>query len=717
MGEFGNLRRDLRVDVERSEETSLLGSGAFGEVRKGLAVVEGVRRPVAVKYANRLHPREARKSFDNELRVYDSLYEHCKHPRILECFGGNLGVEDSDEEDDQTVDKMFIVLELMDMSLRDLIYEPEHADHRNYRTILLVCAQIAEGLEFLHHNRIVHYDIKPSNVLITEKDGAQFHGRACRFVVKLADFGLSKMRMQRSTAASFKGQVGYMAPEIFMSLHFRGKRATDKVDVYSLGVLIWEFVMQKDRLSESMGESIESVPSPASDNLSESDCYLGSSRFTMPKSVPKDLRDLIGKCVEYRPDTRPACSEVQGTLLKLADEPWALRTPADLADAEDLQGQAAVSIADSAMDRHQEGPPEACLPRINLQIEVEYPDRCSEASSLVGGGPYSVVEKGVCKDDSAKGHRVIVKHAKVVQYRDLFKHELEMFSRLPEHPNIARCYGGSLGQGNGSEPGADRDIFIVIEELGQSWEAFLLDNTVKVKGGKVIRSDTRYFTMLKAFHDVASGLRHCHDNSIIYGNLNPQNVLLNKEGCAKLTSLMFSRFFSDCYSSFHPEIAVVSPELLLGRYHRYQEFTEKMDIFALGAFMWGSLEIDAQAIDQVLRPPRETDNGQEQQGCSGLALSEHYPDELRALILNCTAILPTSRPSCQEVVGSLERMLVSTWVQNPVFKIDVQGVSTVPWICATPTRRFIKNRAVKENTVHTWFAQTLKVLDRFLGYA
>ncbi|CAD7701613.1 unnamed protein product [Ostreobium quekettii] len=716
MCDLGKLRRDLEVELEEDEEASLLGSGAFGSVRKGHIFLDKRRVPVAIKYANELRLKEARTSLENELRIYDRMYERQRHPHVLECFGGNMGndeSEDGDNDFEKAGEDVFIVLELMDMSLQNLIYSRKFACHRLYRTLLLVCAQIADSLEFLHDNKIIHYDIKPSNVLITEKDDAEFCGRACRFVVKLADFGVSKLRMQRSTKASFKGQIGYMAPEVVMSLHFKGVTATDKVDVYSLGILIWECVTQKDLVSESMGESVDGLTTPTSASRNGSDCFLGSSRLSMPKSVPKSLRDLIGNCVEPDPQCRPACSVVREALLKLADEPWALQAPGEPIDGS-AHSTAAFSITDSAMDRHEASSSEPQCPYIDLEIEVEYPDRDSASGSVVGRGPYTDVERGVYEDEFGVRNSVVVKHAKAVQYQNLFKHELEMFGRLPMHRNIVRCYGGSLGPRR--ETDEDRGIFIVTEELGQSWGSFLFGNTVQVEGSKVIRSDTRYYTMLQVFHAVASALAHCHRNSIIYGNLNPQNVLLDREGRAKLTSMMFARFFSDS-SSFHPEIAVVSPELLLSRFNRYQKFTEKMDVFALGAFMWGSLEIDGDAIDLVLKPPKETEDGQQlSAGCSGLRLSAHYPSELRDLVLKCTAFMEGDRPSCQEVMGRLQEMMLSAmWVQRPIFKIDVRKVSTVPWICATPPRRFAKRRGKKQesSTPATWFRKLLAVLDQW----
>nr|GMC72706.1 G-type lectin S-receptor-like serine/threonine-protein kinase SD2-5 [Ipomoea batatas] len=105
-----------------------------------------------------------------------------------------------------------------------------------------IMSDIAKGLAYLHedcNHKIIHLDIKPQNILLDQN-----------FNAKVADFGLSKMvaKDQSKVVTKMKGTPGYIAPE-WMSLVI-----TEKVDVYSFGIVMLEIVCGRKNVDWNQAE-------------------------------------------------------------------------------------------------------------------------------------------------------------------------------------------------------------------------------------------------------------------------------------------------------------------------------------------------------------------------------------------------------------------------------------------------------------------------------
>lgn len=191
------------VEFERDEDgdRNKLGSGAFGTVYKGK--IAG--RSVAVKEfrAEILKIPKFKAMFCAELSILYKL----SHPNIVELIAAS--------DDYEGKARPFIAVELLSESLLKALYVANKLD--DYDTKINVTRQLASAIEYLHAcaPRIVHHDIKPENVMLTD-----------RLVPKLIDFGLATtMTTLRATAASHGSQHNDIAGTpgfvVFASLEYQ----------------------------------------------------------------------------------------------------------------------------------------------------------------------------------------------------------------------------------------------------------------------------------------------------------------------------------------------------------------------------------------------------------------------------------------------------------------------------------------------------------------
>jgi len=153
----------------------------------------------------------------------------------------------------------------------------------------------AKGTEYLHQYdpTIIHRDLKTQNLLVDEF-----------WRVKVCDFGLS--RIKASETMSRLGTLHYSAPEVL-----RGDRYTEKADVYSFGIVMWEMLTF-------------SIPYEGYPPLKiASDVAYHQLRPEIKESFPKPLSTLMQECWDENPDNRPDFCEIVERLnesLLLIDE-------------------------------------------------------------------------------------------------------------------------------------------------------------------------------------------------------------------------------------------------------------------------------------------------------------------------------------------------------------------------------------------------------------
>ncbi|XP_076955556.1 cysteine-rich receptor-like protein kinase 2 [Bidens hawaiensis] len=231
------------------DEANKLGQGGFGAVYKGV-LPNG--REIAVKRLFFNHRHRAG-DFYNEVNIISSV----EHKNLVKLVGFScLGPESA-----------LIYEYLPNRSLEHLIFDPIKGKDLNWPKRFDIITGIAEGLVYLHENsktRIIHRDIKAANILLDS-----------RLRAKIAVFGLARSFQQDKNHIStgIAGTLGYMAPE-----YVGHGQLTEKVDVYSFGVLILEVVTGMPNRGPQTSEYTHSLVSLV--NTITSACLSFSNNFT-----------------------------------------------------------------------------------------------------------------------------------------------------------------------------------------------------------------------------------------------------------------------------------------------------------------------------------------------------------------------------------------------------------------------------------------------------
>jgi serine/threonine protein kinase len=188
-----------------------LGRGGMGVVYKAHDPV--IRRDVALKVVRRcdLDPADADaviERFKREAQAAGNL----NHPNIVSIY-----------EYGEDGEYAFIAMEcVIGKSLRDHLLAGYRPELRRFPEIL---DQLLEGLEYSHSRNVIHRDIKPGNLLISEMG-----------VAKISDFGIARLDASHLTMmGEVLGTPYYMSPE-----QFDGKLADERSDVYSAAVIVYE---------------------------------------------------------------------------------------------------------------------------------------------------------------------------------------------------------------------------------------------------------------------------------------------------------------------------------------------------------------------------------------------------------------------------------------------------------------------------------------------
>ncbi|KAL8537975.1 hypothetical protein ACS0TY_000066 [Phlomoides rotata] len=224
---YSDIKKMTRVFREE------LGQGGYGKVYKG-KLRSG--SDVAVKLLGKAGTNG--KDFMNEIATIGRIH----HVNVINLVG--YCAERS---------KRVLVYDFMpNGSLDKYIYKEDRVNSLDWQTKYEIAIGVARGIEYLHRGcdiQILHFDIKPHNILLDDK-----------FIPKISDFGLAKFYStdkKTVTLTAARGTIGYVAPELIN----RGfGRVSYKADVYSFGMLLIEMVCLKKDLMGNDKESSQYFP-------------------------------------------------------------------------------------------------------------------------------------------------------------------------------------------------------------------------------------------------------------------------------------------------------------------------------------------------------------------------------------------------------------------------------------------------------------------------
>ncbi|KAL0553252.1 hypothetical protein IC582_007141 [Cucumis melo] len=265
-----------------------LGSGGFGDVYKG-------QFPNGLKIAVKVLKKNSNKKAENQFMAEIETIGRTRHRNLLRLYGFCY---------DESMSAL--VLEFMENGSLDRFLYGKIKNELDWEKLLEIAIGTGRGIAYLHEEcerKIIHYDIKPGNILLDEN-----------FSPKIGDFGLANLCNKDNTHDSlteYRGTPGYSAPEL---LRFNFP-VTYKCDVYSFGMVLFEMVGRRKNAAVSPLGSIDWFPIQVWERFEKGELVNMSSDYDVEEDGERKMRvermcAVALWCVQDSPEDRPPMSAV-----------------------------------------------------------------------------------------------------------------------------------------------------------------------------------------------------------------------------------------------------------------------------------------------------------------------------------------------------------------------------------------------------------------------
>ena len=254
----------------------VIGKGKFGVVNLGIH--KKTQQQVAVKIIN----KDSIKTLEDKelVRIEIGILKLCHHPNVVRLL-------DHLENEDY----IFIVTEYIEGGTLGQYFKKKNFNFSE-RQASSIMSQIGSGVKYLHKYGIVHRDLKPDNIMITQQNDFG--------VIKIMDFGLSKIVSTQEKMVDGYGTLSYVAPEVLLRTPYN-----KEVDIWSMGVILY-YMLCGHLPFKGNKEAV------IAEKIVNDDIEFNDEEWEIRS---KKVKELIASCLKKEPEERI-------TIDKFLNHPW-----------------------------------------------------------------------------------------------------------------------------------------------------------------------------------------------------------------------------------------------------------------------------------------------------------------------------------------------------------------------------------------------------------